>query len=128
MRFWVDFAGFWIARLAVDDASEDGLSKDGGKSTDADADKGQSGDADFPAAMFGEDDGIGDEAEVENGVDNRDPGLSKLENIFRIAMRRARNKFYQKFINHKIGSVANRINGRLKFTLSKCAVDTFWSY
>lgn len=62
-----------VAGLGVDYAAEEGLRDDGDDGADADAAEGEAGDAGGPAAVLGEDDGVGEEAEVEDAVDERDP-------------------------------------------------------
>lgn len=67
--FGRDTAGDGVLWVGVDDAAEDGLADDGEDGANADADEGEARDAGAPAAVLGEDYGVGDEAEVEDAVD-----------------------------------------------------------
>ncbi len=71
-RFGGDFARFRVALVRVDHAPDERLGGDDGEGADADADKGQARHAGCPAADLGEDDGVRDEAEVEDAVDDGD--------------------------------------------------------
>lgn len=61
-----------VGLVRVDHAAEEGFGADDEEGADADADEGEAGDAGGPAAALGEDDGVGDEAEVEDAVDDGD--------------------------------------------------------
>lgn len=58
--------------MRVDEAADERLAEDDDEPADADADVGEPRGARLPAADFSEDDGVGDEAEVEDGVDDGD--------------------------------------------------------
>lgn len=66
------FARLRVGRVGVDQAAEEGFAGDDEEGADADAGEGEAGDAGGPAAELGEDDGVGDEAEVEDAVDDGD--------------------------------------------------------
>ena len=61
-----------VGLVAVDDAADERLAEDDGEGADADAAVGEPGEAGRPAAVLREGDGVGDEAEVEDGVDDGD--------------------------------------------------------
>jgi hypothetical protein len=64
-------------RGVVDEAPPERFEDDGEEGADADAEEGEARLADGPAAVLGEDYGVGDEAEVEDAVDYRDPMLGE---------------------------------------------------
>jgi len=66
--FWWRFACCGIDFVAVDHASDQRFCADGYHAADADSDVGKAGESIAPAAEFGEDDGVGDEAEVHDAV------------------------------------------------------------
>lgn len=65
-------ARFRVGFVAVDDAADERLAADDDERADADAAEGEAADAGGPAAALGEDDGVGDEAEVEDAIDDGD--------------------------------------------------------
>lgn len=71
--FGKDGACFGVSRLRVDDAAEEGFAEDDDEGADADAAKGEAGHTWGPTAMLGEDDGVGEETEVENRINEGDP-------------------------------------------------------
>jgi hypothetical protein len=66
--FGVGFAGHGVERVRVDQAAAERLAGDGDQAADADPEKGEARRARGPAADFGENDGVGDEAELWNEV------------------------------------------------------------
>ena len=58
--------------MGVDHAADEGFGGDDDEGADADAGEGETGDGGRPAADLGEDEGVGDEAEVEDSVDDGD--------------------------------------------------------
>lgn len=56
--------------MGVDEAAASGFEDDGEQVSDADAAEGEAAEAGRPAALVLEDDGVGDEGEVEGAVDD----------------------------------------------------------
>ena len=72
--------------MEVVDVLAHGLQGDGENRADADAAEGQAADAGLPAADFGKNDGVGDEAEVENSIYHRD--VNSPENAIELPVSR----------------------------------------
>lgn len=60
----------------MDDAAEERLAEDGRNDANADAAEGEPRGAGVPAPVLREDDGVGEEAEVEDAVNYGDPVLA----------------------------------------------------
>ena len=58
--------------MRLDESPQDRLAKDGEQVSSADTQKGETGDTGGPPAFLTEHDGICDEAEVQDAVDNTD--------------------------------------------------------
>lgn len=61
--------------MPLDKFSQNGLSKDAEEIAEPDSQKGETGYTSGPAAFLSKDDGVGDEAEVEDSVDDADVGV-----------------------------------------------------
>ena len=61
--------------MGIDKSSDEWFEDDDTHASDSDADKGESRKADGPAADLGENNGVCNEAEVENAVDLREVSL-----------------------------------------------------
>lgn len=61
--------------MPLDKFSQNGLSKDAEKIAEPDSQKGETGYTSGPAAFLSKDNGVGDEAEVEDSVDDADVGV-----------------------------------------------------
>ncbi len=61
-----------VGLVSVDHAADEGFGADDEEAADGEAGEGEAGEAEGPVAGAGEDDGVGDEAEVEDAVDDGD--------------------------------------------------------
>ena len=65
-------ACFWIYLVRIDHAPDEGFADNDEEAADGEAGEGETAKTEGPAADAGEDDGVGDEAEVEDAVDDGD--------------------------------------------------------
>ena len=68
--FWGRAAGGGVGLMGVDHTADEGFGADDKEAADGEAGEGEPGEAEGPVAGAGEDDGVGDEAEVEDAVDD----------------------------------------------------------
>lgn len=81
--------------------------------------------------MLRKDDRVCDETEIQDAINKRYPNdMSAFIYPFidPFAGSRKGREPYQKFRNHRMGSVANRMKGRLMLSFTNPIVDILWSY